>query len=600
MTMKTPDKTSGASWPAQIIPSDPSFDSKNSSLSPIKSYTYRTPGLSVSRSFDKETFISSKDPTPPSPTTALVHMPDVESPTQSKTCPKKRLYKRETDDGSDTSDTTGSEEGREAQRRQANEVELVAMDMNEVVVQDGMGHSCEDVENTSHCVAQVGADSQYKKHGDFYHLEGEHIDNKAPNNAKSKELCSQLPERQKSAMQAFLTSPTNLNWDDLVRSMREEMFIQTITIPRNKSDDSSLGSLGSSNGENKSVRSMDSSLSSKSAFRTRKRRGKKGRGKHAYNRKKRESLEKRVEKVLLTKGSSGVGKNTPQTHPESHPFLTKSKVGGKRCAFSAVTKLPSIPCSPNTPLDSTDSESENHLAFPPVIERETWFHPVEQSPFTPCEESGLMVHHPMVTPTQHSQVRRKEAEGVSSHPQLNDVDAPMANTKVEDPPLLLKLSTSADSDEDSFYYLIRGKSASKHFDLGFSSSVPSPPKPKSGGSSSSKNKELKNPYAFSNHPLLPIVMEEGNISPFPTTFDELDSEDEPTSDAKDEGVGQKECDEAAGLALGSFAASIGKVGANASHQNRLAMYSTSKPRKRRKKSCWSVMTCWFRRNKAEF
>jgi hypothetical protein len=95
-------------------------------------------------------------------------------------------------------------------------------------------------------------------------------------------------------------------------------------------------------------------------------------------------------------------------------------------------------------------------------------------------------------------------------------------------------------------------------------------------------------------------MEEGNISPFPTTFDELDSEDEPNSDSKDEVLRQEECDEAAGQTLGSFAASIGKVGANSSHQNRLAMYSTAKPRKRRKKSCWRAMTCWFRWYKAEF
>eukprot|EP00804_Cyclotella_cryptica_P018412 CCRYP_004261-RA/>CCRYP_004261-RA protein AED:0.09 eAED:0.09 QI:2298/1/1/1/1/1/2/2735/321 len=304
MTMKTPDKTSGVLWPAlSIIPSDPSFDSKPPAQSPIKSYTYRTPGLSISRSFDKETFISSKDPAPSSPTTALVHMPDAESPTEAGTFPKQRLYKRRTDDGSDTSDTTGSEEGRDALRQNTNKVELVATEMNGVVEQDGMEHSCDDFENVLQFAARGGIESQYNRHGDAYHFKGENDNAKSPDNTKSKELSCRLPERQKSAMQAFLTSPTNLNWDDLVRSMREEMFIQTITIPRNKSDDGSVGSLGSSNGETKSDRTMDSSLSSKSAFRTRNRRVKKGRGKYPYNRKKRETLEREWKRFFLPRAA---------------------------------------------------------------------------------------------------------------------------------------------------------------------------------------------------------------------------------------------------------------------------------------------------------
>jgi hypothetical protein len=440
------------------------------------------------------------------------------------------------DDGSETSDTTGSKE-----QNEECEVEVVAMDTSEVVLaQDGAVESCDVVE---------------KHTGD--------------NKSTSSEV--QVPDRQKSAMQAFLASPTSLNWDDLVRSMREEMFIKTVTINQNKSDDSSsVGSLGSSKGDNKSTGSMNSSLSSKSAFLKRARgRAKVKGGPGRRSGRKKESLEKKVERVL----SSGDRKKK-NYQDESHPLLARGKaVGGKRCAFSAVTQLPSIPCSPNTPL----VENGTNLASPPKIERETWFDPVEPPP-TPSESNEIVA--------PHSIEASKPAQGLPPKPlsleeyrtkQIKS-NASSNLTPAEDPPFVLKMSISADSDEDSFYYHIRGKPAKAE----------SPGKSKSA---STKIKGHKNPYAFSNHPLLPAVVEEGNIPPFPTTFDELDSEEVPSSHDEYDSVQP----DIGGPALGSFAASIEPTSSMA----RLHMYK-SPSRRRRSRSFWQILVPCFTRSKAEF
>lgn len=447
----------------------------------------------------------------------------------------KRLFR--VDDGSETSDTTGSRETREQQSEEC-EVEVVKMDTSEVVVaQGGAVESC-DVMGTSSKLAFRSSN----KNGPY------------------NEDTEEVPDRQKSAMQAFLASPTGLNWDDLVRSMREEMFIKTVTINRQQSDDdSSIGSLGSSNGDNRSTGSMNSSLSSKSAFlrRTRSRTKVKG-GPGRRNRRKKESLEKKIERVVLS--SSDRKKKSYQD--ESHPLLTKSKVaGGKRCAFPAVTKLPATPSSPNTPL----SESDNDVMSPPTIERESWFKPVEQPP-TQYDSSEVVTPQPF-------EARRSEMT--------------KSTKATQDPPLLLKMSISADSDEDSFYYHIRGKPTSK---------AESASRAKSG--SSFKTKGHRNPYAFSNHRLLPAVVEEGHIAPFPTTFDELDSKEEPLKyEEEDQDTLLEDTDEPAGRALGSFAASIGKAEPTSS-LSRLQMYK-SPSRTRRRRSFWQIFAPCCTRTKAE-
>ncbi|KAL3801850.1 hypothetical protein ACHAWO_003856 [Cyclotella atomus] len=523
--MKSMEAPSGSGqWPDPSLVVANSFESKSPASSPARSYyTYRTPGLSISRSFDKETYINTY---PSSPTSAF-HMPEVRPKVYAT-----RLCKL--DDGSETSDTTVSKETGE-QHNEECEVEVVAMDTSEVVVaQDGAVGSCDVVEK---------------------HTE----DNKSTNSEV------QVPDRQKSAMQAFLASPTSLNWDDLVRSMREEMFVKTITIKQNKSDDSSsIGSLGSSKGDNKSTGSMNSSLSSKSAFLKSARgraKGKGGPGRRSGRKK--ESLEKKVERVL----SSG-DRTKKNYQDESHPLLARGKaLGGKRCAFSAVTKLPSIPCSPNTPL----GENSTNLFSPPKIERETLFNLVKPSP-TPIE-------YEVVAPQPIETLKRAQVPSPKVRSQTQQIKSrtPSNLTPAEDPPLLLKMSISADSDEDSFYYHIRGKP----------DKAVSPGRPKS---SSTKVKGHKNPYAFSNHPLLPAVVEEGNIPPFPTTFDELDSSDIPSSHDEEDSMQP----EIGGAALGSFAASIEPTSSMA----RLHMYKYPSRRSRRR-SFWKILAPCCMRTKAE-
>ena len=532
-----------------LIPPNSSFESRTSISSPTRSYTYRTPGLSSS--FDKEVYTSAKDPS--SPTSTLVHMSNVISPARPTRADEYSKQPLKDDDGSDTSDTTGSREGREeaqVEQFESLEVEVVSMETTQGFVKDGV------VISPARTKAGIEKDKQLDSSNQ----------NSSTSKPKTEELLDkQLPERQKTAMQAFLTSPTNLNWDDLVRSMREEMFIQTVTIQRNGSDDSSLGSWES--GENKSVKSMDSSLSSKSAFRKRSRGRAKMKGGPASSgrRKKRESLEKRVEKVLLTGKRTSNSKNSKHYLDESHPLLNKPKiVGGKRCTFSAVTKLPSV--MPNTPLDPPSVDDE--VVPPPMIDRVTWFNSVDNLPVTPFESGEVVVPHPVGSRLSQDLSDVKESPS-QSQPKA---DASISN---EDPPLLLKFSISGDSDEDSFYYHIRGKSSSKSTKL---------------GGSRAKSERYKNPYAFSNHPLLAPLIEEGNISPFPTTFDELDSDGEPDVDRQGSKQQEEELEAAAGQALGSFAASIGM-------DSRLLMY-TSKSNRRRKQSLWQKIFC--RKTRAVF
>ena len=421
------------------------------------------------------------------------------------------------------------------------------MDSSEVVVaQNGAVESCDVVQNSM--------ENQ---------LEEEHSRNKrnisgdnAKINIKTKSSEEQVPDRQKSAMQAFLASPTGLNWDDLVRSMREEMFIKTVTIKQNQSDDSSsIGSLGSSGkNDNKSTGSMNSSLSSKSAFfrRTRGRAKVKG-GPGRQNRKKKESIERKVERVLSNRN------HKMKNYDESHPLMNKSQVvGGKRCAFSAVTKLPAIPCSPNTPLAECESK-------PVLPEKETWFDPVEQ-PRPPCLSDKLVSTQPVARSIETN----KKISATSSVP-------------AQDPPLLLKLSASADS-EDSFYYHIRGR-PSKEDRL------------KSG--STSKTKGHKNPYAFSNHPLLPAVVEEGNIPPFPTTFDELDGENGYIDSDEELTIQHEDIAEPAGQALGSFAASIGQTDPTSSLARLQTYKSSTQLKKKRRRSFWLILAPCCTRTKAE-
>lgn len=107
-----------------------------------------------------------------------------------------------------------------------------------------------------------------------------------------------LPDRQRIAMESFLQSPNGLNWDDLVRSMKEETFIQTITFEKrcNSIDGSSTSSLES----HYSRISPNSSLSSRSKRRSKRRiRIKVRKKKKSIN-----TLERKVEKVIAGRGGS--------------------------------------------------------------------------------------------------------------------------------------------------------------------------------------------------------------------------------------------------------------------------------------------------------
>ena len=542
--------------PSSIIASE----NKSPPASPARPYTYRTPGQSVCRSFDKESYIHSDLSSHISPTHALIHTTEVTSCNQPETHLNPSLCK--SDDGSDTSVTTDSKEG---EQNEECEVEVVAI-MDEssevVVVQDGAVESCDIVEKENECevevvarepysevrVAQDGAvefcavenSSQLPAAGslklDQSPKEQHPIDNKS--NKSTDEI---VPDRQKSAVQAFMSAPTPLAWDDLVRSMREEMLIKTVTINRNKSDESSsIESSGSSG--NISTSSMNSSLSSKSSFlrKTRsklKRRG--GPGKRSRKNKKQENLEKKVERVLSD---------------ESYPSMT---IGGRHSSFTPVGKsLPSIPCSPSTPGSEVE---RTELASPPIIHRENWNSPPKNSRenwFSQVEKS----------PTYQS--NKEVQEEITFDPVDN--------------PLPLKQSISADS-EDSFYYHIRGPDSRIRPKLG----------------SSSKTKGQKNPYAFGKHPMLPAVLEEGHIPPFPTTFDATfdDGEDESVDfeENKDEKIGDN--NQQMGPP-GSFAASIGQVETNSSLQ-RLQMYQSSTRTRRRRRLSFGGMLFCCKTNKAE-
>ena len=459
----------------------PSSSAKLNVSSPGRPCIYRTPDLSKRRGVEKVAYIQSTSSSPAFPSSSFILMQ--EGSTCNRFKPYTEMCKK--DDGSDTSNTTDSRE--DIKRHVTNEFEV------EVV----------SIETSKGAVAQtrVVVDTNHIGHGSDLTSNEETV-----------------PDRQKSAMQAFLANPNGLNWDDLVRSMREEMYIKTITIkPSNSDDSSSIGSLGSSTGDNKSAGSMNSSLSSKSAFLKRSRRdsGKVNTG-SGRRTKKNETLEKKVERVLY----SG---NPMKTHyqDESNPFQPKSKI---------VAPHPIEVSSPN--------------------------------------EAGMP----------------------SPKLQVNSVTANTAKaTSVEDPPLMLKLSISADSDEDSFYFHIRGRPSPK------TSSPPS----RSKFGSSFKSKVKKNPYAFSNHRLLPAVVEEGNIQPFPTTFDELDNDEDIVIRNEDQVVEQGEAKEPVGEALGSFAASIGKV-EPASSITCLQMYMTpNKSRGKRKRSILRILSLCRTRTKAE-
>lgn len=460
------------------------------------------------------------------------------------------------DDGSDTSVTTGSKEG---EQNEECEVEVVAImdESSEIVVaQDGAVESCDIVDKKNKCEVEVVArepSSDVRMARDeaveFCEVEksstlaaGSQKIDQSPkeqhpiDNKSVKSTDEIVPDRQKSAMQAFMSAPTPLAWDDLVRSMREEMFIKTVTINRNKSEESSIGS-GDSSG-NISTGSMNSSLSSKSSF-LRKTRGKLKRRGGGKRSKKNENLEKKVERVL-----SG----------ESYPSMT---IGGRYSSFTPVSKsLPSIPCSPSTP--GSDMET-TELASPPTIQRENWKSPPKiprENWFSPLDQSPNLSNE--VQPIESSELIAQEK--TTSDPG-------------DDPPLLLKQSISADS-EDSFYYHIRGPDSRSR---------------KSG--SISKTKGQKNPYAFGKHPMLPAVLEEGHIPPFPTTFDATfdDGEDESVNceENKDETIGENNLIGPPG----SFAASIGQIETNSS-LIRLQMYkSSTKTRRRRRLSFWEMMFC---------
>ncbi|EED96708.1 predicted protein [Thalassiosira pseudonana CCMP1335] len=221
-------------WPPIALSASESFESKSSNSSSGK-YVYRTPGLSVSRCFEKDIYISSK---------SVVSLEGI----RTRSYPNQRLYHEE--DGSDTSATTPDD---------ADDFALGIEDLLPTMSKESLDDSAKEVTVAS----AISIDIETDKSKDSSENKNKEAANKAIAPTKTSDGVEKLPERQRSAMHSFLSSPTSMNWDDLVRSMREEMFIQTITIQPTSSDDSSLGSLGSGS----SISSMDSSLSSKSSLR---------------------------------------------------------------------------------------------------------------------------------------------------------------------------------------------------------------------------------------------------------------------------------------------------------------------------------------------
>ena len=375
------------------------------------------------------------------------------------------------------------------------------------------------------------------------------ITSKEPSsNQSKKKVVKELPERQRSAMESFLSSPTNLAWADLVRSMREEMYIQTITIQRNASDDSS--SLGSLSGSG-SIKSMDSSISSKSLKRAKrngrsnryknKGRGLKGRGRISGRK---DSLERKVEMVLTAGSCIRNDRSSDDLHPFLKPNTLKGKIGGRSSAFSSTMKLSSTSLYP--------SGGEPMIEKPIPIVGSTIV--TQNQQHSTASTANLSPSDSPTTPlicTPNSFV----ASPISMHlPTTIETDSSAVGVAADDgfnQSLLLHTSLSGESDdEDSFYYQIRGKKG-KNVELLHTEPVETDAKSTAAvnetldvgtvkrnrsGCASTKAKSRahnKNPYAFTNHPLLPSVLEEnqpdcfGHIPPFPTCWsDDEDGENE--------------------------------------------------------------------------
>lgn len=506
-----------------------SFDSSSTSTS-SKKYAYRTPGLSISRSFEKEIHqLNNKE-------TALLEKNLLTRTAQrSRSFPNHgNLYQNEGGANSDDSTHASSHSqksledilGNINQGREENEDDVdVDVDVNTIIA-------------SNNAIAELPTRPQNEID---QHEHTSKID-------KSKEIAPQLPERQQSAMQAFLSSPTGLNWDDLVRSMREEMFIKTITIHKQESDDSS--SIGSLTGSS-SLHSIDSSISSKSLKHSKKkcrskgRRSRKGRdlkkkgGRGAKN----GTLEQKVEKVLRDGSKFRVNGRKDEPYPFIHSNASKRhSLGSQFSAFSAVKKQP-ITQSNTSVLKSTISESH-------VIA---------------SDQSGAVTPNtsPFPRDLSHSSfLYTPDSVGISPLDLEIPGSASSGNDSLDSQELI---SPSGESeDDDSFYYHIRGEgmytdepkydnvSKLDHIStMTATAATALPTNPsvyESGaifaeklktsiGPSKAKTRvhHFRNPYAFSNHPLLPIVLEEkqpdrfGHISPFPTSWggddDSIDAEE---------------------------------------------------------------------------
>ena len=246
---------------------------------------------------------------------------------------------------------------------------------------------------------------------------------------------------------------------------------------------------------------------------------------------------------------------------ESHPFLKKNRGkkdvglgrvgkktqgenhhkfgGGKKSAFSAAKKSPIVPLFTETAVDEpTETKDETSTSPPPLGYICTNHFSAEPACPLLAETTTTSQTATCTTPT--------EADS--------------------DPPTFLPISPSGESDEDSFYYQIRGKQHDQHDSerndddnrrknshgstanaVTCATFTASFQKPKVTSNFRNHNHhqnhlyESKNPYAFPNHPLLPIVPEEGNISPFPTCWDsgeevmlvEKENHEEVTNDGMD-------------------------------------------------------------------
>jgi len=514
-----------------------SFDSSSTSTSSNK-YAYRTPGLSISRSFEKEIHqLNSKE-------TALLDINLLaRSAQRSRSFPNHRnLYQNEGGATSDDSThaSTHSQKSLEDilgninRGRDQNEHD-VDVDVNAIIASNYV-----TAELQTHTKNEIDEQEQTSK-----------ID-------KSKEIAPQLPERQQSAMQAFLISPTGLNWDDLVRSMREEMFIKTITIQKQESDDSS--SIGSLTGSS-SLHSIDSSISSKSLKHSKKKCGSNGRRssrkgrdlkKNGKRGAKKGTLEQKVEKVLRDGSKFRVNGGKDEPYPFINPNTSKRpSLGGQFSAFSVVKKQPITESNTSVP------KSRDELT-------------ISESPVIAPDQNGAVTPNTSPFPgglSPSSLLYTSDSVGVSPLDLETPGSASAGNDSLDSPELI---SPSGESeDDDSFYYHIRGEGMctdEPKYDnvsiLDHTSTVTAtaattlPRNPSvyesgavfaeklktSSGPSKAKTRvhHVRNPYAFSNHPLLPIVLEEkqpdryGHISPFPTSWgdddDSIDAEEGHGSD----------------------------------------------------------------------